>query len=237
MIANKSTILLEAALTCFVECGLHGTTTADVAARAEVGPATLFRSFASKDILMEATYTYAIAQLAVPLTEEESAAKPGERLHDLLARWWNLTAEAALNNPVAFRYWCLYRVTPRPNALEVNAGELGPFIGVPMLLERAVGKAPWLTISALPVQLIGPLLAAQWTATLEVALARAADPADTSVRTELLSRTYKNWWITVGLPAHTLVTGNVLPVVKLPKPTPALDALIKKYVPNFKQDD
>lgn len=237
MIANKSTVLLEAALACFVECGLHGTTTADVAARAEVGPATLFRSFVSKDILMEATYTYAIAQLAVPLAEEESAARPGERLHDLLARWWNLTAEAALSNPVAFRYWCLYRVTPRPNILEANAGELGPFTDVPMLLEQAVGKAPWLTTSALPIQLIGPLLVAQWTATLEVALTRVTDSADTSVRTELLSRTYKNWWVTVGLPAHTLVIGNVLPIIKPPKPSPAMDALIKRYVPNFKQDE
>jgi hypothetical protein len=184
-----------------------------------------------------ARYTYAIAQLAVPLTEEESAAKPGERLHDLLARWWNLTAEAALNNPVVFRYWCLYRVIPRPSILKANAGELGPFADVPMLLERAVGKAPWLTTNALPVQLISPLLAAQWTATLEVALAIAADSVDTSVRTEILSRTYKNWWVTVGLPVHTLVTGNVLPIVKPPKPSPAMDALIKRYVPNFKHDD
>jgi AcrR family transcriptional regulator len=236
MIANKSTILLDAALACFVECGFHGTTTADVAARAGVGPGTLFRTFASKEILMEAACKYAVAQLAAQLTIEENAARPGERLHDLLARWWKLTAEAVLENSIAFRYWCLHRATPHPTAADTHLSQLGPFADVPKLLERALRQAPWLTTNALPLEVIAPLLAGQWMAVMEVVLASAANRENTALQVELLSRAYTNWWITLGLPSHTLVTGNVPPLTLPAKPASGIDALIKKYVPNFKND-
>lgn len=185
---------------------------------------------------MEATYTYAVAELMSPLTAEERAARPNERLHDLLLRWWQHLAQAALAHPVAFRYWCLYRTTPRPAATETHSFELGPFAEVPTLVERAVGKAPWLTTNALPIRTIGPLLVGQWLAVMEVMLASVSDQADATLRTELLSRAYTNWWIMIGLPSHTLATGNVRPLATPAKPLSGIDALVAKYVPNFKRD-
>lgn len=236
MIANKNTLLLEAALTCFVERGFHATTTADVATRANVGNATLFRAFASKEALMEATHTYAVTQLASLLTDKERAARPNERLYDLLSRWWQHTTEAALVHSVAFRYWCLYRATPRLGAPETRSFEFGPFADVPALVERAVGQAPWLTTNALPIRMIVPLLVTQWTAVMEIVIAIASEQADVNLRAVLLSRAYIKWWGMIELPSHTLVADNIKPLATPAKPTPGIDAISAKYASRFKRD-
>ena len=56
--ADKREAILEAALELFVSRGYHGTTVPEIADRAGVGAGTIYRYFASKDVLVNELYRF-----------------------------------------------------------------------------------------------------------------------------------------------------------------------------------
>ncbi|WP_020660588.1 TetR family transcriptional regulator [Amycolatopsis benzoatilytica] len=74
--------LIEAALTLFDEQGFDGTTVAEIAARAQVSPATFFNYFAAKEDVVFADQ-HLFDQV---LDEVFAAARPGEPVAELVPR-------------------------------------------------------------------------------------------------------------------------------------------------------
>lgn len=66
MIADKETRVWAAAVACVADYDFQ-VPTARIAAHAGVGEATLFRTFATKDLLLAATYPYVLVQLTATL--------------------------------------------------------------------------------------------------------------------------------------------------------------------------
>ena len=139
MADDRSTKILDTALWRFALQGVHATKTAEIASLAGVGVGTLFRTFPSKEALLQATFEHAIQQLTAPLQAGVGEAQRNEYLHQLLERWWQLTAQAALAYPEAFDLWRLVRTMPRA-ALPV-APLLGPFADVSALVEEALARS------------------------------------------------------------------------------------------------
>jgi len=214
----RTTKILETALWRFALQGVHATTTAEVARLAGVGVGTLFRSFASKEQLLQATFELAMAQLTAPLQEGVGEAQRGEYLHQVLARWWQLTAQAALAYPEAFDLWRLVRTTPRV-ALSAEP-LLGPFAGVVTLVHEALAGSPWYAEKGVPASVLLASLAAQWTATVDVVLRDAACQAAPALQTRVLTQAYQGWWQSLGLPTALQAVGQTTPRKPRPKPKP-----------------
>ncbi len=96
--------ILQAALDCFVEVGIRRTTVEDVARRAGLGRATLYRAFADKDALVQAVVLREcvlamrdIARKLADVTDEEERFVEalvlivlGARSHPLIRRLFDL---------------------------------------------------------------------------------------------------------------------------------------------------
>jgi AcrR family transcriptional regulator len=231
MADDRVTNILDTALWRFALQGVHATKTAEIATLANVGKGTLFRTFASKEALLQATYEHAIQQLVAPLQAGEGEAQRGEYLHQLLERWWELTAQAALAYPEAFDLWRLVRTMPRA-ALPV-APFLGPFAAVVPLVEEALAGSPWYAEKGVPLSVLTASLAAQWTAAVDVVLRDRACQAEAALRTRVLTQAYKGWWQSLGLstalPAAWQTTTPAKPRPK-PKPEVPLWALLLQAV-------
>lgn len=191
--------LLETTLWRCTQQGLHATTTAGIARHARVGVGTLFRTFATKQLLLDAAYAYAVAQLQAPLLAG-GASGPGaprrhERLRELLARWWHLSAQVARDQPHVFDYWRLYRAQPR--ALAPPTPLLGPFVPVLGAVARVLAQQARSDRDPLP--LLGASLAGQWTAAVELVLSEPACRADEALARRVLTHAYQGWWQGLGL--------------------------------------
>ncbi|MGI4872110.1 MAG: TetR/AcrR family transcriptional regulator [Janthinobacterium lividum] len=233
MSADRSTHILETALQRFTLHGLQ-TPTADIAFYAQVGVGTLFRTFPSKEVLLEATYDFAVAQLAAPLQGGVGEAQRAESLQQQLRRWWTLTAHAALANPPAFSMWRLYRTNPQtaiyPEPL------LGPFAPVPAFVERALARSAPSSNSAVLVRILGASLAAHWTASVEVVLGEPAAQVDPALAAQLLEQAYAAWWQSLGLSSLLAADWQLAAPVARPAPaTPLwatlLTSALKAYAP------
>lgn len=220
MADDRSTKILDTALWRFALQGVHDTKTAEIAALAGVGVGTLFRTFASKEVLLQATYEHAIQQLTAPLQAGAGEAHRHEYLHQQLERWWQLTAQAALAYPEAFDLWRLVRTLPRA-ALPVDP-LLGPFAAVPTLVEEALARSAWYTEKGVPLSVLTASLAAQWTAALDVVLRDRACQADATLRERVLTHAYKGWWQSLGLSTSLAAVWQPAPRPPRPKPKPEM---------------
>lgn len=218
MANERTTKILDTALWRFALQGVHATKTAEIARLAGVGVGTLFRTFPSKEALLQATYEHAIQQLTAPLQAGVGEAQRGEYLHQLLERWWQLTAQAALAYPEAFDLWRLVRTMPRA-ALPVDP-LLGPFAALPPLVEEALARSPWYAEKGVPLSVLTASLAAHWTAAVDVVLQDRACQAEAALRTRVLTHAYKGWWQSVGLSTSLDAAWQNAPVKPRPKPKP-----------------
>jgi AcrR family transcriptional regulator len=180
--------LLDIALWRFTLTGLEATPLADIAQHAHVGVGTLYRTFATRKILLDAVYAHVVAQLQAPLLTAAGQPARGERLQQLFARWWTLSAQVAQAKPEVFAFWRLY--CAQPQLLHRPAPLLGPFTAVPALVQQAVAPRSWLAATALPCSVVGASLAGQWTAAVELVLRDEACQAEAALRERVLAQAY-----------------------------------------------
>ncbi|MDO7888230.1 TetR/AcrR family transcriptional regulator [Hymenobacter cheonanensis] len=218
MADDRTTKILDTALWRFALQGVHATKTAEIARLAGVGVGTLFRTFPSKEALLQASYEHALQQLTAPLQADEGEARRGEYLHQLLERWWQRTAQAALAYPEAFDLWRLVRTMPRA-ALPVDP-LLGPFAAVPPLVQEALARSPWYAEKGVPLSVLTASLAAQWTAAVDVVLRDHACQANPALRTRVLTQAYQGWWQSLGLSTSLDAAWQNTPVKPRLKPKP-----------------
>lgn len=193
MIANKEEKILAATIDCLATHGFQASTS-QLATAAGVGEATLFRSFENKLALLAATYPYVLTQLTAGLAE--ASPRPGESLRAVLARWWEVTALAALAQPTVFACWRLWRGSASPP----NDYLFGPFASVRPLLHQALGAVGARQRGPVPPRAVVPVLAAQWGLAVELAQARqATQPAGMLAGPlPLLQALYASWWASTG---------------------------------------
>lgn len=208
----KDTRLLHATVVCLAEQGFQVPSKV-LAARAGIPEPTLFRTFPTKAALLAATYPYVLAQLTAPLAGQ--GPQPGERLCAVLARWWTLTAAAALAAPAVFACWRLWRGSARA----VPGLPYGPFAAARPLLHRALGPRSPHPTGRLPARAVVPLLAAHWAGSVELALGTAE--AD---RAALLGGLFASWWASTGWPAE-------LPAEPAPASLSGIARLVQQYEP------
>lgn len=90
---NTRERLIRAALDLFTAKGYHETTTPQIAARAQVAEGTIYRHFASKDLLLNELYRGGVRRLQRPLVEASGTTR--ERLDAVVSDWRDL----ALKDP------------------------------------------------------------------------------------------------------------------------------------------
>ena len=99
---------------------------------------SLYRLIHSKATLLDAVYAYALGLLLAPLAGSGAPTTKYESLREQLRRWWLQLAAAALAQPDAFTFWCLYRSSVYEPAPPPPV--LGPFAQLPAQLRQA--RAP-----------------------------------------------------------------------------------------------
>jgi AcrR family transcriptional regulator len=188
------TSLLDTALTCFVQRGLHATSTDYLVQATGLSKGKFYSLIGSKDQLLTAVYAHAIGQLQAPLLSATSPGKDYERVQELLLRWWQLTATAAQTHPHAFAFWRLFRTS----RFAFGTGEplLGPFEPLPAAIAaRLAARSVWdLPTNKVSVNLLVTLFTAQWTAIVEVVLTDAECQVKEALRTQLLQHGFEDWW-------------------------------------------
>jgi AcrR family transcriptional regulator len=203
MAFDRTAHILSTALWRFSLQALHLTTTGEIAKHAGVSVGTLFRTFPTKEDLLDNVYAYAITQLQQPLLAGPGNPQPYENLTKLLQRWWHLSAQVALDQPHIFDFWCLYKTYLRSPAR--SAPLLGPFEPVVGLLERAISRQKWSAKNQLPIPVMVAALTAQWTAALDLVLTDSTCQTDATLRQQVLERAYVGWWQGLGVPDYTEV--------------------------------
>ncbi|HEY7957705.1 MAG TPA: TetR/AcrR family transcriptional regulator [Polyangia bacterium] len=93
---SKVESILKAALELFVERGFHGTPVPLIAERAAVGAGTIYRSFASKEALVNALYQRWKQTIARQLVTEFPVDRPPREQFRII---WERMAEFALSHP------------------------------------------------------------------------------------------------------------------------------------------
>lgn len=194
MIDVDRAFLLDRALTCFTERGLQAT---------GLQKGSLYRTIHSKAALLDAVYAHALGLLLAPLAGSGAPTSKQEFLRDQLRRWWLQLAAAALAQPRAFTFWCLYRSSVYAPAPQLPV--LGPFAQ----LRRACAPRTWESLSSRAVspELLAASLAGQWTAAVELVCVEASCQASEALRTRLLTHAYDSWWqgLQVSFDAPNLV--------------------------------
>ena len=102
--------LIRAALELFTTLGYQGTTTLDIAARAETAEATIYRHFPGKDALFNEAYREAFrVGLSLVTTPDVDRALPAR---DRLGRLGQRIVERAVTDPAAITM-LLHRINPK----------------------------------------------------------------------------------------------------------------------------
>jgi AcrR family transcriptional regulator len=187
MVDPNQAWVLDCALTCFAERGLQATSTEYLVQATNLRKGTLYRLIHSKANLLEAVYAYALGLLLAPLASHGAPAHQYEYLHGQLHRWWLQLAAAALAEPDAFTFWCLYRSSVYDPAPQRPV--LGPFAQLPAQLRRACAPRTWEQVAGREVslELLTASLAGQWTAAMELVRSEPSCQASEALRTRLLT--------------------------------------------------
>jgi AcrR family transcriptional regulator len=82
---DRTAHILSTALWRFSLQALHLTTTAEIARHADVSVGTLFRTFPTKEDLLDNVYAQAMSQLQQPLLAGPGLPKRGEKISLLIA--------------------------------------------------------------------------------------------------------------------------------------------------------
>lgn len=192
---TKRTRLLDAALFCFTQHGLHGVTTADISRAAGVATGTFFTHFPTKEALIEAAYYH--AEITLVAWVGGGLDYPRDTVYDALRRVWNGTAAKALAHPRAFRFWALCWATPGVPLRRADADgprrRLPPFRNTERLLAQLL-QQPAAVGQGLACGLEG-----QWQAAVECVLAYPAWQATDPRAGDALARAFEAWWAGVGL--------------------------------------
>ena len=192
---TKRTRLLDAALFCFTQHGLHGVTTADISREAGVATGTFFTHFATKETLIGDAYYY--AERALVDGVGSGPDYPRDTVYDALRRVWTATAANALTHPRAFRFWALCWATPGVPLRRADADgprrRLSCLRGTERLLAQVL-QQPAAVGQGLACGLEG-----QWQAAVECVLAYPAWQAPDPRAAEALARAFDAWWAGVGL--------------------------------------
>lgn len=211
--------VLAATVTCLAEHGFQ-VSTATLAAGAQVGEATLFRRYRTKQALLAATGPYVLTQLTAAATPPQ----PGETLKQLLARWWENAAAVALREPALFACWCLWRTA----AGAPPAVRYGPFAAARALLHQTLNPAARRALR-LPTPAVVPTLAAQWLVAVELTTsgpqATAAEKAGDQAQRQAV---FASWWASTGL-ADQLAAVPVPGRGAVSPPLTGLAALQQRY--------
>jgi TetR/AcrR family transcriptional regulator, repressor of fatR-cypB operon len=119
-IETKERLILQSALAIFADRGYHGTTIPMVLERAGVGASSLYRRFASKEVLVNAAFRDAKRRLAAELRGLDLGEPPRELFDD----FWRRLVAFARREPVAFRFLELQDHAPYLDS-ESRAVEVG----------------------------------------------------------------------------------------------------------------
>ncbi len=106
LVDDKRRIILDAALRAFAERGYHGTAVPEVASEAGVGTGTLYRYFASKELLVNEVYRDAKQRLRSALLDGAPALEPanGQVAERWFSELWRRLGAFAHSEPDAFRF-------------------------------------------------------------------------------------------------------------------------------------
>jgi TetR/AcrR family transcriptional regulator, repressor of fatR-cypB operon len=101
MTSPKQEAIFSAALDLFAERGYHGTAVPDIASKAGVGPATLYRLFDGKEALVNALYQRWKHQLALALLASLSGPLPPR---EAFSRFWHALGRFFAEHPTAYTF-------------------------------------------------------------------------------------------------------------------------------------
>ncbi|HTJ46255.1 MAG TPA: TetR/AcrR family transcriptional regulator [Kofleriaceae bacterium] len=123
---DKREAILEAALDLFVSRGFHGTTVPEVAERAGVGAGTIYRYFASKDVLVNELYRHWKGEMSKLVLDRFPVEAPArEQFH----AFWSRLVRFYLAHPKAFWFLEVHHhadyLDPTSGALEKRMTEFG----------------------------------------------------------------------------------------------------------------
>ncbi|MFO0589062.1 MAG: TetR/AcrR family transcriptional regulator [Polyangiaceae bacterium] len=93
--------MLDAALRVFAERGYHGTAVPEIAAAAKVGTGSLYRHFATKEVLVNEVYRDAKSRLGKALLDGLDLGSPGDAW---FPEAWSRLSRFARAEPDAFRF-------------------------------------------------------------------------------------------------------------------------------------
>ncbi|MEN7551972.1 TetR/AcrR family transcriptional regulator [Rapidithrix thailandica] len=106
---RKQEKILEATLELVTELGFHGTTTALIAKKANVGSGTIYRYYASKEDLLNALFTIAKDKLKQSILANFNSQLSSEDAFHLLM---NNVIDFYQSNPLWFSFMEQYRYSP-----------------------------------------------------------------------------------------------------------------------------
>jgi AcrR family transcriptional regulator len=147
--------ILDAALTLFAERGFHGAAIPEIAERAGIAPASLYRHVESKEQLVNEVYRRAKALLATALFAAVPASSTMELREQFHLLWWALVGFAR-REPRAFAFLELHHHGDYLDA-ESRAVELRVLAPIAQVVERgrAAGVLKSLPAPALIVTVWG----------------------------------------------------------------------------------
>ena len=147
-VTDKREAILEAALDLFVSRGFHGTAVPEVAERAGVGAGTIYRYFASKEVLVNELYRHWKGEMSKRMLDRFPLDAPArEQFHALWSRMVRFVEE----NPKAFWFLEVHHhadyLDPQSNILEYRMTQFGvAFIEAAQRRGQLKAVAPMLLI-------------------------------------------------------------------------------------------
>ena len=107
--SDKPDVVIDAALELIAEHGFHGVSMAMIAEKANVGMGTIYRYFASKDVLISEMYKVVADRIHMAIASGYSKEKPvRERFFHLVST----LIKYLIKHPLEFRYMEQYHNSP-----------------------------------------------------------------------------------------------------------------------------